>query len=495
MGPEQVRIDQIERALPTPETLGGVLPEAMAHASQLRGDELSTAMAKPLTGALRDVARRQPGLFGEILAPTIGTAVRRAISEALAMMLQRMNELLERGLSVRSLRWRLESKRTGRSYAEVVLAHTLIYRVEWAVLIHTETSVVLEQATAPDTLPRAPDQITAMLQAIGSFVSEAFQPTSPGADLHALQVGDISLWIERDPAVTLALAIRGTPPLELREILRQTLERVRTLHHEDFADHVPEVVRFADTHPLLEDCLRQQVKPRPKRAQQFLAILAAAIAITIVVFSYRASARDQRGAQLHAAYEATLSNAAGIVITKLERVGGGFHIEGLRDPRAEPIPLILARAGLAPVVDTELAAFESRDPRLASPFEGLDAAIRELERIQIMFPRGTAGVVAADRSVGRAAELVNRARRAAAGNGLGLCVEIIGDSDETGSPATNERLRSKRARGVGEALRASGVAGDILDAHAADPTQSSHNRYVTFRALLRPGTGPQRCQP
>jgi outer membrane protein OmpA-like peptidoglycan-associated protein len=237
------------------------------------------------------------------------------------------------------------------------------------------------------------------------------------------------------------------------------------------------------------------VKPKPKRAQQLLAMVAAAIVVTIVVFSYRASARDQGDAQLHAAYEAALSSAPGIVITKLERVGGGFHIEGLRDPRAEPVPIILARAGLAPAADIDLEPFESRDPRLASRFEVLDAAIRELEAIQILFARGTAGIAASDRSVGRAAELVNRAQRAAAGNGLELCVEILGDSDETGSPVVNERLRSKRARSVGEALRASGVAGDILDPHAADPTQSYRSRHVTFRALLRPGTRPQRCQP
>src|SRR5688572_30697954 len=257
VGPEQVRLEQIEHALSTPEMIGEVLPEAVAHASHVRPVELATAIAKPVTSALRSVARREPELFGEILAPTIGTAVRRAVTDALAAMLQRMNQVLERGLSLHSIKWRIEAKRTGRSFAEVVLAHSLVYRVEWAVLIHTESSLVLEQAAAPDAASGAPDQISAMLQAISSFVSEAFQHATPGGELHTLQVGDLAVWIERDPAFTLAVAIRGVPPLALRARLRKTIDRVRTLHHEEIADRVPDVTSFADTHALLVDCLEQ----------------------------------------------------------------------------------------------------------------------------------------------------------------------------------------------------------------------------------------------
>src|SRR5689334_7693508 len=266
--PEHARLEHLERPL-SPEIVGDLLPEAIAHASQTRGDGIATALGKPVTNALRDLARRDPELFGQLLAPTIGTAVRRAVADALAAILERVNRVIDRSLSLRSFAWRLEARRRLRPFSEVVIAHTLLYRVEWVVLIHTETSLVLDQATVPGT-PEAPDQVAAMLQAISAFVRDAFKPSIPGADLQTLEVGDLTVWVHRDAAVTLAAAIRGVAPLGLRDRFRQTLERVRTLHHAEIAERYPDPGKLADVQPLLADCLQQAFKPVRKKAQWLL---------------------------------------------------------------------------------------------------------------------------------------------------------------------------------------------------------------------------------
>lgn len=483
--PEQVRLDHIERALPTLETIGGVLPEAVAHAAQRHPGELATAMAKPVTGALRDLARREPELFGEILAPSIGTAVRRAVGDVFAALLQRVNQVVERSLSLRSLGWRLEATRTGRSFAEVALAHTLVYRVEWVVLIHAETSLVLEQATLAEAPPPEADQISAMLHAISSFVSEAFQPASPGAELHTVEVGDLTLWVERDPAYVLAAATRGAAPRELRAILRETIDRVRTLHPPDAAGHVTDVTSFADTRPLLADCLRQQLRPTPRRARWVRRIVVIALAIALAWLVVRACTGGPARAERSAAYRAALASAPGIVVTSIEYGDGRYRIAGLRDPRAEPAAALVARAGLPPA-ELALAPFESRDPRLEPPLAAVDAAIRQLEAIEIPFELKQSTVDPRDPRIPRAAELVQRAGRAAAAARIGLCVDLLGHTDETGSLEINTALRSARAAAVARALHEAGVATSALHPYPADPVREAARRAVTFRAALRP---------
>ena len=44
---------------------------------------------------------------------------------------------------MQGLKWRVESIRTGRPFAEIVLMHSLLYRVEQVFLIHRETGLVL----------------------------------------------------------------------------------------------------------------------------------------------------------------------------------------------------------------------------------------------------------------------------------------------------------------------------------------------------------------
>jgi OOP family OmpA-OmpF porin len=496
VGPERTRIENIERSMPTARSIGEVLPEAMAHAVHVRGDELVTSAVKPVTGALREIARREPHLFGDILAPTIGTAVRRAVMETIAIIMQRLNQLLERGLSLQSVMWRIESARTRRPYAEIMLAHTLVYRVEWAVLIDTETSLVVDQAIAEAPLARAPDQVSAMLQAIGSFVGEAFQPLSPGGELRTVEVGDITLWIERDPLLTLALAVRGAAPLEMRQTLRRTLERVRTDRIDVLASGQPDAAQLAIIHPLLADCLQQQVKPTRKRAQWLVAILAIIAAAAVGLTVVRAVHARHAEASRRAAYQATLSAQPGIVVTAIDRARNGFRIRGLRDPRAAPADQVLAQAGLPPA-KLELAPFDSLDPRLQGRIPTIDAALRPLEQLEITFERGHAAIAPADRAtIERAVGLIFSAQRAAAVAGLGLCVEIIGHTDDTGSAAFNESLRLVRATAVIDAIGAAGVPTEWLNAHAADPMlPGASGRRVTFRGVLRPAPAHPGCAP
>jgi outer membrane protein OmpA-like peptidoglycan-associated protein len=491
--PEERRLERLEQPL-SPQVIGGLLPEAIAHASQTRGDEISTALGKPVTSAVRDLTRREPELFGELLAPTIGTAVRRAVADALSALLERLNQVVDRSLSLRSFAWRLEARRTGRPYAEVVIAHTLLYRVEWVVLIHTETSLVLEQATVPGA-PQAPDQMSAMLQAISAFVSDAFKPAVPGADLHTLQVGDLTLWIDRDPAVTIAAAIRGVAPSGLRDTFRQTLAGVRTLHHAELADPYPDTGKFADVRPLLADCLQQQFKPTRRKAQWVLAILGIAVVVTAALAMIRADAAHRGEAELRAAYHAALSAAPGIVVTSIARTDGGYRIEGLRDPEAEPADKILAAAGL-PAASLDLAPFDSLDPRLEGPLAAVDAAIRELEAIEIRFEPGVTSVSPMElAAIDRAAQLVNRTQRAAAQARAGLCVEVIGHADETGTEELNEAIRPARADNVARALREAGAEPELLATRIADEARSRPGRRVTFRAALRPDPDRPGCRP
>jgi outer membrane protein OmpA-like peptidoglycan-associated protein len=491
--PEQTRLEHLEQPL-SPEVVGGLLPEAIAHASQIRREGLTVAIGRPVTDALRDVARREPELFCELLAPTIGTAVRRAVTDALSAILERVNRVIDRSLSLRSLAWRLEAMRTGRSFAEVVIAHTLLYRVEWVVLIHTETSLVLAQATVPG-VPQAPDQTSAMLQAISAFVRDAFKPAIPGADLQTIEVGDLNVWIDRDPAMTLAAAIRGAAPDELRETFRQTLEQVRTLHHAEIADRYPDTSKFADVHPLLADCLQQRFKPTRKQAQWILAGLAVAAVVIAAVALVRADAAERRDVALRAAYRAALSAAPGIVVTSIARADHGYRIEGLRDPRAAPADEIIAAAGL-PTASLALAPFDSLDPRFEGPLAAADAAIRELEAIEISFERGMTDVRPAERAaIERAAQLVNRAQRAAVRAHVGLCVEVVGNADETGTAAVNEVVRSARADSVARALRLAGAPPELLALRVTDAMTSRPDRQVTFRAALRPSPDRSGCPP
>jgi hypothetical protein len=289
--------------------------------------------------------------------------------------------------------------------------------------------------------------------------------------------------------------------VELRDRLRKTLAEIRTLHSETITMPIVRTTAFANTQPLLEECLQQQLRSTPRRAQWLLAIVAVVVSLIAGVMSWRAieashrvEAAARKEVAMRAAYKDTLQAAPGIVVTSVDRIDGLYRIAGLRDPRApEPLRLI-ARAGLPPPV-LELRPFDSLDPRLGTPYGAAEAALHALEQAEIRYPNAVADLANDDPEVRHAAQLIRVAHGAALHLGAGLCVQVFGDASPVGDNVLNLLLRSQRAQSAVEALTAAGIPREILEPRVEDPFGAGeHQARVSFRGVLRPDPRQPRCR-
>lgn len=546
VGPEQVRLEQLEeRPVPSADTIGDVLPEAFTRSTVTREQSLAIALEPVVTTALRTVARKDADFLGEVLAPTIGAAVRKAVGDAIRAMLQRFNEALERSLSVRSVQWRIEARRTGRSFAEVVLLHTLVYRVEQVFLIHPITGVALLHVAGESSV-EDPDQVASMLEALNSFVREAFRPQPSGVHLNQVEVGDMTVWVDRDPCLAVAAVVRGVAPRELSEWLREARERVYLSYRAELERFRSDVAPFAPARPLLEDLLRSGRRAPPRRAHIWLALIAALIGGVAGALIYRAVQHTR----LLRAYVDTLRAEPGIIVTSAERDGERVRIAGFRDPLAPAPSDVLERRGLA-LPELSFTPFLSLDPRivearmrarlrppeevtltlrdgtlraegvaprawiaearlLALALPGIErfdeqalraaeaiaearveaarAAASALERTVLTFIRGSAELAAgADLGAARA-----RLRALMSAAGVPLCVTVVGHADPTGTARANQRLSEARARRVAEILAAGDARGRaVLRAVGAGILRGARTleqaRSVTFQVDVGAG--------
>src|SRR4029434_1356780 len=133
--------------------------------------------------------------------------------------------------SWRSLRWRLDARRTGKSFAEIVLLNTLVYRVEQVFLIHRPSGLLLQHIAAEGISVQDGDMVSGMLTAIRDFVQDSFH-VSDEEGLQTLKVGGLSVWIEQGPHALVAVVIRGTAPPDLRATLQRAVESV----HAQYSD-------------------------------------------------------------------------------------------------------------------------------------------------------------------------------------------------------------------------------------------------------------------
>jgi hypothetical protein len=254
--PEQAKIEELDKRFSSPEMLAEQVGEVLARAVSSRGspdDKLALVLGPVVESAIRTSVRSNPRFFADILYPVMGPAIRKSIAEALRAMIESFNSSLEMTFSWKSLKWRLEAMRTGRPFAEVVLLHTLVYRVEQLYLLHRGDGLVLRYLSVEGTLAQDADLVSGMLTAIQDFVHDSFG----GADdaLETFRVGELGVFIEQGPSTVLAAVVRGNPPAELSAILRTQLELIELKFGRELEVFCGDSAPFDRADVLLEPCL------------------------------------------------------------------------------------------------------------------------------------------------------------------------------------------------------------------------------------------------
>ncbi|WP_077002781.1 OmpA family protein [Variovorax sp. KK3] len=342
---EQAALARLEKKLDDPQAfadaVSGVLPAAFARAAA-QHDQLGQALAPSVERAAQASIRKNPGTMVDILYPVMGPAIRKAIAETLDGTLQSLNQALKYGLSWRGLKWRIEAWRSGSTFADVVLRHTAVFRVEHLFLVHRKTGLLLAHVARDDATSRDPQLVSAMLSAIQDFVRDSFDESTGGASgegsggggrsIDSLRLGDLLLWCEEGPSAFLAAVIHGNPPPQLRARLAETLGAVHDRSGVALQEFEGDTDPFEETTEQLRPCLLSQAPERQRRYSPLLWLIPLVLLALLGWWVAQRVVERQRVNN----YVAALQEQPGIVVTGAERRDDRWLVSGLRDPLAVP---------------------------------------------------------------------------------------------------------------------------------------------------------------
>ena len=339
------------------------LPDLLRRAQH--DDRLARALEKPLAQGLERIARTQRMLLISVLFPLIGPIIRRSIAETLSQLMRDMNRAVEHSISPTGLRWRWEAFRTGVPFTQVVLKHTLRYRVEHLLLVNNDGGLLLAHVANVDAELADSDAVAGMLSALQDFARDAVLAREDEA-LKSVEVGGMTLKILRGPLMHLAVAVRG----ELSEPAQLSLSvLVETLHNE--GDSTDLEIHKAQYRDLIADWMlengqesseaiddaRANKHTRPlslKVAATFLAALLLYLGVMSAWHSYQAHR-----------LESALAGIPG-VLARVHFAAGKYQISGSRDPFAETVMQSAARLNIAPdaMDESQLLPYLSLDPAI-----------------------------------------------------------------------------------------------------------------------------------
>jgi outer membrane protein OmpA-like peptidoglycan-associated protein len=541
LGQEQESIAQIQQRLGqpfvTPELVSAVLPDAIIRRNNVDSN-ITKALQPSVEEAIRVSVKKQPRILVDALFPVIGPAIRKAIGQAMTGMLESLNQSLEQSFSLQGLQWRLEALRTGRSFAEIVLLKTLVYRVEQVFLIHRETGLLLQHLQAPAIVAQDADMVSGMFSAIQDFVKDSFGVKEHEA-LESLQVGELTVWIEQGPRAILAAVVRGNPTMELRSVLQETLEIIHLEQNTALAEFSGDATAFEVVRNHLENCLQAQYgqKKAEDAARKLSPLLV--VSVLLVVILLPLTILYVRDSWRWQAYLNQLNNQPGIVITATTDNWRRYQVKGLRDPLASDPESFLLAAKLNPqwvkarwepyqtlhpdFVRRRAVSVLQPPPTVALEFQsGVLTASGQASVKWLLEARKLARVLAGVNSFNAATieqDLVANLRRRIEGisitfllgskelndagrqlllqmvpdiqalneladvTGQKLILEVTGNADSLGSAEFNKVLRAARAQTIAQVLREKAIADNILQ--VADNNENGQ-RNVQFRIILQP---------
>jgi outer membrane protein OmpA-like peptidoglycan-associated protein len=498
VGHEIEVLSRLSEVVEDPEQLAGavgrVLPTAIALASN--DARLGQVLAPALEKATQSSIRSDPRTLVNILYPLIVPAIRKSIGETIDETFQSFNESLKHSLTWRGLKWRWEAWRTGTSFAEVVLKHTLVYQVEHVFLIHRHTGLLISHVAAENAAAQDPQLVSSMLVAIQDFVRDSFS----GAEhqgLDAVRLGELWLWSEPGPFAMLVAVIRGNPPEGLHEQLRSVLSQIHDERPHALESFDGDSSSFADVEAHLSECaaLGQRAPQNAARGFPWLVPLVGLILLALAgAGGFRCWQNErawQRQQQLQQAeqrlwdgYVARLRAQPGVVITEEGRRNGKFLVAGLRDPLAIDPQLLLRRAGIDPA--NVVSHWE--------PYQGLDPVF-VLKRLQVSLnpPPTVTLAIEGDHIVAQGSapstwiERARTAGRMLPAGGPSLYLSRVHDINEGAIGKLSEAIRSHEIHfNFNESLPAAGQDAvlDQLAKELNDLASLASTLHVTARVML-----------
>ena len=439
--------------------LAEVLPDAIKAA---RSKALRAALEPLFEKVFQSSVRKHTRTIADAIYPVMGPALRNSIAAAIREFAESLNQMVEKSLSFRGIRWRIEALFTGKSFGEIVLARSLLYSVQHVFLIHRKSGLLLYQAAARAPVLKDADMISGMLTAIQDFVTDSF--TEAAQDLETIDAGRFKLWIQYGPQAMLVGAIAGSAPVELRGVFRNALDQIHEkLYTELDTFRQDDLSVFEPARPYLERCLLGQ--SAPGKWGRALPLLAASLALLAVGFVgyrfYQQLYQQQRQQARWDRYFVLVKELPGVVVTGIEKRGSRYVITGLRDPKAPEPAGLLPQQGLDPGgIQYQWQPYLSLNTPMAAARD-LDAARERIRREMVRFEMGSSKLPLAD--VDRVEALAQAINQVFQANPQSRIV-VTGHTDEVGSDPMNTRLSRDRAQHVIDALAAQGVPRDRLRA-------------------------------
>ena len=544
------RIDKIEARLDDPlaeaERVSGVIAEAVIIRTS-KDNMFSKALEPIVENSLMQNMNKRPQDYINILFPIIGSTIRKSISEMFNSMLGSFSKGVENSFSIKGIKWRIEAARSGKSFSEVVMLHTLVYSIDQVFLIHCETGLLLAHVVREGAESKDADMVSGMLTAIQSFAKDCFNKDDDASSLNSLKMDQYTIFLEQSPSIYIACVARGEPPSNFPAKLRECVELILAEFRDHIAQFTGDISHFTGAEKYLADLVDAKFVDDGKklsRKVRAVPIIILSILLLLLLFKGYSSWKMNKGLNL-------IKSEPGVLLLDVKKFWSyePWEILILHDDLAPKAEDILTKHGYKEdLLNIQSISFVSHDPEIVERrimskleipitaaavfdrgtlrlignadinwimdarqlamntpgvlrvdtsdisdprFNELQRRVKEIEGAYIFFPLGKAYPVGREaQKLELTMDRLATLERLAQDMSINVSLTIYGHADQIGSLKQNYEISQERAKTIAYMLYARGshipvsVFGMGSEYAASDTGESPESRKIELKVNL-----------
>ncbi len=263
----------IERIAPS---MSGMVRRAIRDS----GDEMAEILSPVMGAAIRAQIRDSRDEMVDTLYPIIGATIQKAINEFAREFQRNIDSRLQTAFGAEGMMRRIWARLRGVRASELALRDAFPFEVKEVFLIHRISGILIAHSH-PENINS--DIISAMLTAIRSFASDAFQGDN---ELDEIQFGGDHIILKNGAHAYLAAVISGVEPEGFRAHLSEFVSNLHLRYNNSLRDFNGDPQDLPQLQPQLEQLAvmldgREEKRP-PTRQQKWAYVF---IALTGIAFS------------------------------------------------------------------------------------------------------------------------------------------------------------------------------------------------------------------
>lgn len=275
VGPEQSELTQLRNRVNELEQMEGRL--IALEAIIMTTDERATAVAEVLVDAVT-APDREVGALGTALTPEIEHAVHASARDDSQVLAEALYPVM--GPALRKMIADVFSSDSGDAGKS--------FKVQEILLIDRHAGLMLASSSLGTERRQDSDLVSGMLDAIASFVQDAFGQSDQDG-LQDLRVGDTSVLVEWGPEAVLASVVTGLPTASYRHRAAETLEKIHVRYADELASFSGDSAPFRTTQPVLNSLAspwQPEAVNRPRTKRLLLAAVVVLAVVALALFAF-----------------------------------------------------------------------------------------------------------------------------------------------------------------------------------------------------------------